>query len=104
MNNKIKIGESTLKDLAKLDLAFQLEAKHPELTFFEINRLVHQQLANSKLQVSENSKDTLKRLKIIKELYRQNPKCNYSKLFKLVMMHNNQLNDTPRKPLFLVKL
>jgi hypothetical protein len=55
------------------------------------------------IEVSEYSKDTLQRLKVIEELYRKHPNCSYSDLYKLVMTNNNVQPTTPRKPLFLAQ-
>ncbi len=56
----------------------------------------------TEIKVSENSKDTLSRLKIVKELYRKNPNCNYSELYRLVMTGKFRSDATPSKPLFLL--
>ena len=51
-DERIKLGKSTLSDLAKIELAFILEAKYPELSFIEINKLVQSQLSEPKRKIN----------------------------------------------------
>jgi hypothetical protein len=83
----VKLGKVFQKCLHKVDLAYSVEKAYPELNFYEVNMKV-------KLIVDDNSMDTLKRLREIREYHARHPEIPYSDVFKRIMT---------RKPLKLVK-
>lgn len=74
------LGKNFQKELDKIDLAYEIERAYPELNFFEVNM-------KTKLLISEDSRDTLRRIKEAREYHKKHPEIPWSQIFRRFMTY-----------------